>query len=148
MSSLHLPDAVDLPGGVRIPLGELAFAFVRSPGPGGQHVNKTSTRVELRFNLVDSPSLPEDLRARARSRLQSRLNAEGELVLASSQHRSQMRNRVDCIRRFTEAMTTAIKPPGPRRRKTRPGRAAVARRLDAKKKHANKKTQRRRPGLD
>ena len=148
MSSLHLPDAVDLPGGVRIPLGELSFAFVRSPGPGGQHVNKTNTRVELRFDLVGSPSLPEGLRDRARTRLQSRLNAEGELVITSSQHRSQLRNRVDCINRFAETMVAAIKPPGPRRRKTRPGRAAVARRLDSKKRHADKKTRRRRPGVD
>jgi ribosome-associated protein len=133
---------------VRIPLGELAFAFVRSPGPGGQHVNKTSTRVELRFDLAGSPSLPESLRDRSRTRLQSRLNADGELVITSSQHRSQMRNRVDCISRFAETMIAAMKPPGPRRRKTRPGRAAVARRLDSKKKQANKKTQRHRPGLE
>ncbi|MDA0335701.1 MAG: alternative ribosome rescue aminoacyl-tRNA hydrolase ArfB [bacterium] len=148
MSSLHLPDAVDLPGGVRIPLAELAFSFVRSPGPGGQHVNKTSTRVELRFDLLGSPSLPDGLRQRSRSRLQSRLNAAGQLVIASSQHRSQMRNRIDCINRFAELMGAAIKPPAPKRRKTRPGRAAVARRLDGKKKNSTKKTRRRRPGPD
>jgi len=148
MPSLHLPDAVELPGGVRIPLAELDFAFVRSPGPGGQHVNKTSTRVELRFDLTGSPSLPAALRERARARLQSRLNADGELVIASSRHRSQMRNRVDCIDRFTETMAAAIKPPAPPRRRTRPGRGAIARRLDSKKKHSQKKTRRRRPGLD
>ncbi|HJP33666.1 MAG: alternative ribosome rescue aminoacyl-tRNA hydrolase ArfB [Candidatus Latescibacteria bacterium] len=148
MSSLHLPDAVELPGGVRIPLAELDFAFVRSPGPGGQHVNKTSTRVELRFHLTGSPSLPEALRDRCRTRLQSRLNADGELVIASSRHRSQTRNRVDCIARFAETMAAALRPPAPPRRKTRPGRAAVARRLDSKKKNSQKKTRRRRPGLD
>ena len=148
MSSLHLPDAVELPGGVRIPLAELAFSFVRSPGPGGQHVNKTSTRVELRFDLHGSPSLPAALRDRAQARLQSRLNADGELVIASSRYRSQMRNRVDCINRFAVTMAAAIKPPAPPRRKTRPGRGAVTRRLDSKKKHSQKKSQRRRPGLD
>lgn len=148
MSSLHLPDAIDLPGDVRIPLGELNFSFVRSPGPGGQHVNKTSTRVELRFNLDASPSIPAWLRDRARNRLQSRLTTDGDVVIASSQHRSQMRNRVDCIARFTEMMTAAMQPPAPKRRKTRPGRAAVARRLDSKKKHASKKSQRRRPEAD
>jgi ribosome-associated protein len=148
MSSLHLPDAVDLPGGVRIPLAELDFAFVRSPGPGGQHVNKTSTRVELRFDLARSPSLPQSLRDRAHNRLQSRLNSHGELVIASSQNRSQMRNRLDCIARFAETMATALRPPARPRRKTRPGRLAIKRRLDTKKRQSQKKTQRRRPGLD
>jgi ribosome-associated protein len=148
MAPLHLPDAVDLPGGVRIPLGELDFSFVRSPGPGGQHVNKSSTRVELRFDLAGSPSLPDSLRDRARNRLQSRLNAEGQLVIASSQHRSQLRNRLDCIARFTEEMAAALRPPAPKRRRTKPGRAAVARRLDGKKRNAEKKSRRQRPGLD
>lgn len=148
MSSLHLPDAVDLPGDVRIPLGELSFSFVRSPGPGGQHVNKTSTRVELRFNLAASAYLPAYLKDRARNRLQSRLTADGDLVIASSQHRSQMRNRLDCIARFAEIMSAAMQPPAPKRRKTRPGRAAVARRLDNKKKHADKKSRRQRPHQD
>jgi ribosome-associated protein len=148
MSSLHLPDAVELPGGIRIPLAELDFSFVRSPGPGGQHVNKTSTRVELRFDLSHSPSIPATLRQRASARLSSRLNHDGELVLASSQHRSQMRNRVECVARFADLMVAALKPPAPPRRKTRPGRAAIARRLDGKKKNSQKKVQRRRPGLD
>lgn len=148
MAPLHLPDAVDLPGGVRIPLGELDFSFVRSPGPGGQHVNKSSTRVELRFDLARSPSLPDSLRDRARNRLQGRLNAEGELVIASSQHRSQLRNRLDCISRFAEEMAAALRPPAPKRRRTKPGRAAIARRLDGKKRNAEKKSRRQRPGLD
>ena len=77
-----------------------------------------------------------------------RLTTDGELVIASSRHRSQMRNRVDCIARFAVTMAAAIKPPAPPRRKTRPGRGAVTRRLDSKKKHSQKKSQRRRPGLD
>lgn len=146
--SLHLPDIIELPGDVTIPLSELSFSFARSPGPGGQHVNKTNTRVELRFDLAGSRSVPGPLKDRARNRLQARLTSDGQLVIASSQHRSQMRNRVDCIRRFTETMTQALLPPAPPRRRTRPGRAAVTRRLDGKKRQGQKKSNRRRPDID
>ena len=144
MEPLQTRGAVDLPGGIRIPLSELRFSFARSAGPGGQHVNKVNTRVELRFDLAAS-SLPVELRQRALARLGARLNRAGQLVVASSRHRSQGRNRQDCIERFGELMAEALRPPGPRRRRTRPGRAAIAHRREAKKRHSRKKSLRRRP---
>jgi len=144
MEPLQTRGAVDLPGGIRIPLSELRFSFARSPGPGGQHVNKVNTRVELRFDLAAS-SLPVELRQRALARLGARLNRAGQLVVASSRHRSQGRNRQDCVERFRALLAEALRPPGPRRRRTRPGRAAIARRREAKKHHSRKKSLRRRP---
>lgn len=145
METLQTRGAVGLPGGIRIPLSELRFSFARSPGPGGQHVNKVNTRVELRFDLGASPSLPAELRRRALARLGARLNRAGQLVVASSRHRSQSRNRQDCVERFRALMDEALRPPGPRRRRTRPGRAAIARRREAKKRQSRKKSLRRRP---
>lgn len=146
MAPLHNPYAVTLPGGVCIPHGELEFSFVRSPGPGGQHANKVSTRVELRFDLDRSPSLTDALRQRARSRLGGRLTRSGYVLVASSRYRSQLRNRRDCVERFAALMTEALRPPPPPRRRSKPGRAAVARRLDEKKQTAKRKHLRRRPG--
>ena len=145
MEPLQTRAAVDLPGGLCIPLSELRFSFARSPGPGGQHVNKVNTRVEVRFDLAASPSLPEQLRRRALARLGGRLNRAGQLVVASSRHRSQSRNRQDCVERFRALLAEALRPPAPRRRRTRPGRAAIARRREAKKHHSRKKSLRKRP---
>lgn len=145
MEPLQTRAAVDLPGGLRIPLSELRFSFARSPGPGGQHVNKVNTRVEVRFDLAASPSLPEQLRRRALARLGGRLNRAGQLVVASSRHRSQSRNRQDCVERFRALLAEALRPPAPRRRRTRPGRAAIARRREAKKHQSRKKSLRKRP---
>ena len=145
MEPLQTRAAVDLPGGLCIPLSELRFSFARSPGPGGQHVNKVNTRVEVRFDLAASPSLPEQLRRRALARLGGRLNRAGQLVVASSRHRSQSRNRQDCVERFRALLAEALRPPAPRRRRTRPGRAAIARRREAKKHQSRKKSLRKRP---
>ena len=145
MDPLQTRNEIELPEGVRIPLSELRFSFARSPGPGGQHVNKVNTRVELRFDLSACPCLPVELRRRALDRLGPRLNRAGQLVVASSRHRSQSRNRLDCIERFRALMAEALRPPAPRRRQTRPGRAAIARRREAKRRHSRKKGLRRRP---
>ncbi len=145
MKHLQSRDGIDLPGGIRLPLSELKFSFSRSPGPGGQHVNKVNTRVELRFDVAACPHLPVELRQRALARLADRLNRAGELVVASSRHRSQTRNRLHCIERFQALMAEALRPPGPPRRRTRPGRAAIARRRDAKMRQSRKKSLRRRP---
>lgn len=145
MDPLQSRGGIDLPGGLRIPLSELRFSFSRSPGPGGQHVNKVNTRVELRFDLAACPGLPAELRRRALERLADRLNRAGQLVVASSRHRSQSRNRQDCIERFQALLAEALRPPGPRRRRTRPGRAAIARRREAKTHQSRKKSLRRRP---
>lgn len=148
MTPLQNPDLLSLPGGVAIPASELVFSFGRSPGPGGQHVNKVNTRVELRFDLVASPSLTDAQRQRARTRLGGRLTRAGHVIVASGRFRSQLRNRADCVERFAELMAEALRPPPPPRRRTKPGRTAVARRLDVKKRNAQKKGRRRRPGAD
>jgi ribosome-associated protein len=140
--TLHIPPDLQLP------LAELVFSFDRSPGPGGQHVNKTSTRAELRFDLEHSPSLSEAQRQRLRESLASRLSREGVLILRSARFRSQLRNREDCLDKFAALLAFHLQPPPPPRRPTRPGKAARARRLSHKKLHSNKKLLRRPPHLD
>ena len=142
------PGSLPIGDGPIIPLGELMFSFGRSPGPGGQHVNKSNTRVQVRFGVHASPSLTYEQRRRICSRLASRLTSEGHLVLHSSASRSQLRNREDCLRRLAKMLAEALRPPPPPRRRTRPGRAAVARRLDGKARQGQKKGLRRRPPLD
>ena len=128
-----------------IPIAELSVSFSRSSGAGGQHVNKVSTRVEMRFDVARSGTLSEGQRAMLLKRLVSRLTATGVLVVNSDRHRSQSRNREDCQERLVAILAQALKPPPPKRRKTRPGRAAQRRRLDAKKRQGEKKSSRRRP---
>lgn len=142
------PGGLPIAGGPVIPHAELVFSFGRSPGPGGQHVNKSNTRAQLRFDVLRSPSLSDEQRRRVRSRMSSRLTSEGCLVLHSSASRSQLRNRDDCLQRLAKLLAEALRPPPPPRRRTRPGRAAVARRLDGKTRQGQKKGLRRRPPLD
>ena len=130
---------------LEIPLSELRFSFDRSPGPGGQNVNKLNTRAELRFNLKSSPSLGEAQRNRLLAGLASRLTREGTLVIRSSRFRTQSRNRKDCLEKLASLLAEHLRPPPPKRRPTRPGRAAVIRRLEAKKRRSRKKAWRRRP---
>ena len=130
-----------------IPTAELSVSFSRSSGAGGQHVNKVSTRVEIRFDVVRSGTLSEGQRAMLLKRLSSRLTATGVLIVNSDRHRTQGRNREDCQERLAAILSQALKPPPPKRRKTRPGRAAQRRRLDAKKRQGEKKSSRRRPQL-
>jgi len=134
-------------GNLEIPLAELRFSFDRSPGPGGQNVNKLNTRAELRFDLENSPSLSDDQRRRLAAGLTSRLNQEGVLIVRSSRYRSQRRNREDCLEKLAALLAEKLKPPPPKRRSTRPSRAAVARRLDGKKRQSQKKSLRRRPPM-
>jgi ribosome-associated protein len=140
--------AVRVNGNLQIPLSELRFSFDRSPGPGGQNVNKVNTRAEVRFDVDGSPSLSEGQRGLLRERLASRLVGDGTLIVRSSRHRSQGRNRQDCLDKLAGLLAEALRPPPPKRRPTRPGRAAVARRLDQKRRQAGKKQTRRRPPID
>ncbi|MFA6110228.1 MAG: alternative ribosome rescue aminoacyl-tRNA hydrolase ArfB [Candidatus Latescibacterota bacterium] len=130
-----------------IPVDELAFTFDRSPGPGGQNVNKVSTRAELRFSVAASRALSEDQRQRLLAHLGGRLSAEGVLVLRSSRYRSQARNREDCLAKLVAILTVGLTPPPLPRRPTRPRRGAVARRLETKRKQSQRKVLRRRPPL-
>ena len=113
-------------------MAELGWRFSRSSGPGGQNVNSTDTRVELLFNLASSASLPAVLKARALNRLAPRL-VDGALVIVASEHRSQWQNRVAAQLRLVTLLQEAIAPPAPPRRRTKPTRGSVERRLTAKK---------------
>ncbi|MEW6755757.1 MAG: alternative ribosome rescue aminoacyl-tRNA hydrolase ArfB [Candidatus Latescibacterota bacterium] len=138
-------DALTVAPDLVIPAEELRFTFDRSPGPGGQNVNKTNTRAELRFDVVGSPSLTEEQRARLVASLGGGLTQAGLLIVRSARFRSQRRNREDCLARFRALLAELLKPPPPRRRPTRPGRAAVGRRLAKKRHHSEKKALRRFP---
>ena len=133
---------------LEIPLAELRFKFNRSSGPGGQNVNKLNTRAELQYNFAQSAVLSALQRQRIAEKLSARLNSEGLLIVNSERFRTQGRNREDCLDKLSALLAEAIKPPSPKRRKTKPGRAARARRLDGKKRHSEKKKSRRRPLCD
>ena len=111
---------------------EIEESFVRAAGPGGQHVNKTSTAVQLRFDVRRSPSLPGDVRARLERLAGRRLTNDGVLVIVAQGQRSQMRNRLEALDRLVELIRAAVPPPTPRR-KTRPTKASKRRRLEGKK---------------
>jgi ribosome-associated protein len=131
-----------------LPAAELEFRFTRSGGPGGQHVNTSSTRVELVFDVARSPSLTDLERERARRRLRGKLDSEGRLRVVAQDERSQARNRALAVERFCELMRAALAPPPPPRRPTRPSRAARERRIDEKKQAGARKRLRRPPPSD
>src|SRR5680860_700164 len=119
---------VQLRRGIRVPESELEFTASRSSGPGGQSVNTTASKVELRWDLASTASLSEAQRTRVRSRLASRLTSDGVLILTGSEHKSQHRNREAVLARFRALVGDALEPPKQRRR-TRPTRRSKERRL-------------------
>lgn len=127
-----------------IPEAEIDLSFARAGGPGGQHVNTSSTKVELRFDVAASPSLTDEQRARLLERLSSRLTNDGVLVLHSSEHRSQTRNREAVLKRFADLLHDALRT-RTLRRPTRPSRGAKEQRLDDKKHRAETKRLRQPP---
>jgi ribosome-associated protein len=135
-------DTVILNDKISIPVSELDIRFSRSGGPGGQHVNKTSTQVELTFDLLNSPSIPQDDRAWLIEKLKHRLDSAGRLRLTSQDTRSQRQNKSIVLERFQELMKHALRRPK-KRKPTKPSRAAVERRIESKKKRSETKSQRR-----
>ena len=123
---------------------EIEESFVRAGGPGGQHVNTTSTAVQLRFDVRNSPNLPDDVRRRLERLAGSRLTRDGVLVLQAQAYRSQKRNREEALARVVELIRAAARPPVPRK-PTKPTRGSKQRRLDGKKKHSALKALRRGP---
>jgi len=123
---------------------EIVESFVRAGGPGGQHVNTTSTAVQLRFDVRRSPNLPADVRHRLERMAGSRLTRDGVLVLHAQSHRSQKRNREEALARLVALVRAAARPPVPRK-PTKPTRSSKRRRLDSKKKHGALKALRRSP---
>jgi ribosome-associated protein len=132
---------------LRIPLSELQYRTSRSGGPGGQHVNTSSTRVEVTWNVAGSPSLSPEQRGRLLQQLASRLDSEGQLRLVSSGTRSQLRNKEDVTERLRSTLAAALVV-RKKRKPTKPSRAAKAARLAAKRKRAATKRQRQAPGGD
>ena len=120
---------------VTIPLSELAFRFSRASAPGGQHVNRRETRVELLFDVANSPSLTPTQRQRLMNRMPGLVHESGILRIAVETHRSQLRNREEAIRRFLEAMRRGLQVPK-KRRPTRPSLAARERRLRRKRRRS------------
>jgi len=125
--------------------GEIREAFVRSPGPGGQKVNKASTAVELRFDVRNSPSLPEEVRERLLRLAGGRLSGTGVLIIQASRFRTQSRNRRDAFERLAALIHKAAQPPRPRVR-TRAPASVNERRLGDKGRRGETKRRRRRVG--
>lgn len=133
---------------VTIPWDELRFQFTRSGGPGGQHVNKAATQVELTFDVKGSPSLTAEQRGRVLARLRGYVSNAGVLRLTCQTSRSQAQNRSEVVKRFQVLLREAVKRPK-RRRPTKPTRASKERRLAGKKQRsALKRSRRSRPGED
>ena len=118
---------------VSIPLSELVYTASRSSGPGGQHVNTSDTRIQVRWNVQETSALSEPERFRVLTKLASRLTEAGELILASDTHRSQRRNKEDVTERLAEMVAQALVRPKTRK-KSKPTRAAREKRLDEKRK--------------
>ena len=127
---------------------EVQVRAVRASGPGGQHVNKVSTAIELRFDARGSPGLPEPVRARLYKLSGNRLTLDGVIVLVAQEHRSQELNRQAALNRLLDLIREAARPPPPPRKKTRPTYASKLKRLEGKAKRANVKAMRGRPRGD
>lgn len=141
MQDLPINDRVVIPG------TELTYTTSTGSGPGGQHVNRSQTRVTLRWTPATSEALDERMRSLVLSRWASVLTGDGEILISASSHRSQKRNLDEARRRLAERLRAAMAVRRTRR-KTRPSRGAVQRRIDAKKQRSQTKKHRRKPRHD
>ncbi|PPG31512.1 aminoacyl-tRNA hydrolase [Pseudoclavibacter sp. RFBG4] len=130
-----------------IPAAELGWRFSRSSGPGGQHVNTSDSRVELFWNVEASLVLSDEQRRMLLSRLGKRL-VSGVVTVASSERRSQLRNREAALEKLANLVREGLAPPGPKRRATKPTKGSQRRRLETKGQRSATKAQRRRPSHD
>lgn len=126
---------------------ELQFKAVRSSGAGGQHVNKVSTKVELTFNLGDSSALSEEEKERISKKLTTKLTKDGMLLLQEDKTRSQHKNKELVIKRFLALLTEALKVPK-KRKKSKPTKASIEKRLKSKRISSQKKANREKPDLE
>jgi ribosome-associated protein len=138
---------VEVSAGLTVPASELRWRFSRSSGPGGQHVNTSDSRVQLTWNVVESPTLDDDQRALLFTRLGRRLVA-GAITVTVSEQRSQLRNRQTAVDNLAGIIRDALAPPAALRRPTRPTRGSARRHLAAKQQRSATKQQRQRPTGD
>lgn len=127
---------------VMIPPTDLHWQFARSAGPGGQHVNRTSSKAMLRFDVLGCTGLPDDIRHRMVANVKTRLTTDGVLVITNQRHREQGRNVADCLEKLAAIVEKAMRPPK-RRRPTGVPRSSKAARLDEKKRRSATKQRRR-----
>lgn len=135
----------DLGSGLSLPREAVRFTFVRSSGPGGQNVNKLNTKACLHVAMTDLAAhcgLDEPSVQRLRLLARTRINADDEIVIQSSRHRSQRQNRQECLNRLGQLVVVALKPPV-RRLRSRPSRSAIERRLSEKRQRSETKKQRK-----
>jgi ribosome-associated protein len=135
---------IEITKNIAIREDELEFSFIRGSGPGGQHINRAATAVQLRFDAANSPALSEAVRQRLTRLAGSRMTSEGMLILEARGSRSQDRNRQEALNRLVRLIRKAAQPPK-RRRKTRPTRASQERRLRKKRRRSETKRRRRPP---
>ena len=135
-------DLVIINESLAVPESELQFRFSTGSGPGGQHVNKTATRVTLLFDVAGSPSLDEETRIRLLDRLASRLDRRGLLHIDVQESRSQWQNRMTAVARVQKVMAEALVEQ-PERRPTRPTRRSREDRLEEKRRRSDVKRDRR-----
>jgi ribosome-associated protein len=132
---------------IRVPLSELEFVFARSSGPGGQNVNKVNSKVQLRWNLAATQTLPPAVAQRFRTLNRGRITDDGLFLLVGQQFRDQPRNKADVIERLRELLVAATRVPKTRR-PTRATHGSKLRRLDAKKRRSSRKAGRKNPGAE
>ena len=142
-----MSDALEVTDEVSIPRDELSIRASRSGGAGGQHVNTSSTRIELLWNIAATRALPDAIRDGVLNRLRKRTNAEGIIRIVSSEHRSQLRNREAAEERLARLVRAALTVPRARR-KTAPTRASKEKRLESKKRRAEIKKRRAREDFE
>lgn len=130
--------------GIRVPLREFEITFARSSGPGGQNVNKVSSKASLRWPMRQTRSLAPGVRARFLARFGSKLTTEGHLLISSQRYRDQGRNVADCLEKL-RAMLAEVAVAPRKRRPSKPTRASVEKRLQQKRRRSGAKQQRRTP---
>jgi len=132
---------------IQIPLREFEFSYARSPGPGGQNVNKVNSKAVLKWKVGSTKHLPFGVRQRFVAKYKRRISKNGELVLSSHRFRDQGRNVADCLSKLREMIESVRLAPKPRK-KTKPSKRSKQRRLDGKKRNSATKKNRRSPKMD